>query len=59
GRHASDHLVEALAATHQVTVVEMGWPGAWRPVGARAFVATHGASHANGRAATEVLGLTA
>ncbi|GHJ09798.1 beta-N-acetylhexosaminidase [Micromonospora humidisoli] len=51
-------LVGALAATHQVTVVEMGWPGRWRPAGVRAFVTTYGASHANGRAAAEVLGLT-
>ncbi|MGC5661761.1 glycoside hydrolase family 3 N-terminal domain-containing protein [Micromonospora sp. WMMD723] len=51
-------LVEALAATHRVTVVEMGWPGRWRPAGVRAFVTTFGASHANGRAAAEVLGLT-
>ncbi|MFI8804019.1 glycoside hydrolase family 3 protein [Micromonospora chalcea] len=63
GRHlhrlpGARELVEALAATHQVTVVEMGWPGAWRPAGARAFVATHGASHANGRAAAQTLGLT-
>ncbi|MCM1018068.1 glycoside hydrolase family 3 protein, partial [Micromonospora sp. XM-20-01] len=63
GRHlhrlpAARELVEALAATHQVTVVEMGWPGAWRPAGVRAFVATHGASHANGRAAAQTLGLT-
>jgi beta-N-acetylhexosaminidase len=50
-------LVEALAARHPVTVVEMGWPSAWRPAGVRAFVTTYGASHANGRAAAEVLGL--
>ncbi|MFJ6195535.1 glycoside hydrolase family 3 N-terminal domain-containing protein [Micromonospora sp. NPDC092111] len=50
-------LVEALAATHPVTVVEMGWPGRWRPAGVRAFVTTYGASHANGRAAAQVLGL--
>ncbi|RIV40595.1 glycoside hydrolase family 3 protein [Micromonospora radicis] len=50
-------LVDALAATHPVAVVEMGWPGSWRPTGARAFVTTHGASHANGRAAAETLGL--
>ncbi|SCE67405.1 glycoside hydrolase family 3 protein [Micromonospora mirobrigensis] len=62
GRHlhrlpgASD-LVAALAAAHPTTVVEMGWPAAWRPAGARAFVTTYGASHANGRAAAEVLGL--
>ncbi|MFG1672875.1 glycoside hydrolase family 3 protein [Micromonospora sp. NPDC049282] len=63
GRHlhrlpGARELVEALAATHPVTVVEMGWPGGWRPAGARAFVATYGASHANGRAAARVLGLT-
>ncbi|MFJ5543784.1 glycoside hydrolase family 3 protein [Micromonospora chalcea] len=63
GRHlhrlpGAPELVEALAATHQVTVVEMGWPGGWRPAGARAFVATYGASHANGRAAARTLGLT-
>jgi beta-N-acetylhexosaminidase len=50
-------LVEALAAAHPVTVVEMGWPGSWRPAGVRAFVTTYGASHANGRAAAQVLGL--
>ncbi|MDG4802516.1 glycoside hydrolase family 3 N-terminal domain-containing protein [Micromonospora sp. WMMD980] len=63
GRHlhrlpGARELVEALAATHPVTVVEMGWPGDWRPAGARAFVATYGASHANGRAAARALGLT-
>ncbi|GIM91564.1 glycoside hydrolase family 3 protein [Paractinoplanes toevensis] len=47
-------LIEALPAT---VVVEMGWPSAWRPAGIRAFVTTHGASWANGRAAAEVLGL--
>ncbi|WP_262281547.1 glycoside hydrolase family 3 N-terminal domain-containing protein [Micromonospora sp. MA102] len=62
GRHlhrlpGARELVDALAATHQVTVVEMGWPGGWRPAGARAFVTTYGASHANGRAAAQVLGL--
>ncbi|MGW4157642.1 glycoside hydrolase family 3 N-terminal domain-containing protein [Micromonospora chersina] len=62
GRHlhrlpGARELVEALAATHPVTVVEMGWPGGWRPAGARAFVTTYGASHANGRAAAQVLGL--
>ncbi|MEV1142656.1 hypothetical protein [Micromonospora sp. NPDC049799] len=36
---------------------EMGWPARWRPTGVRAFVTTYGASHANGRAAAEVLGL--
>lgn len=63
GRHAhrlpeARALIEALAAAHPVTVVEMGWPSRWRPAGARAFVTTYGASHANGRAAAEALGLT-
>ncbi|MDQ7909835.1 glycoside hydrolase family 3 N-terminal domain-containing protein [Phytohabitans sp. ZYX-F-186] len=62
GRHAhrmpeARALIETLAANHPVTVVEMGWPSRWRPVGARAFVTTYGASHANGRAAAEALGL--
>ncbi|KAB1911099.1 glycoside hydrolase family 3 protein, partial [Micromonospora sp. AMSO31t] len=62
GRHlhrlpGARELVDALAATHPVTVVEMGWPGGWRPAEARAFVTTYGASHANGRAAAQVLGL--
>ncbi|MET7421583.1 glycoside hydrolase family 3 N-terminal domain-containing protein [Dactylosporangium sp. NPDC005555] len=52
-------LVDALAATHPVTVVEMGWPSSWRPANARAFITTWGASHANGRAAAETLGLAA
>ena len=52
-------LVEALAETHPVVVVEMGWPSSWRPQRARAFVATFGASHANGRAAAQTLGLAA
>ncbi|WP_320065068.1 glycoside hydrolase family 3 protein [Micromonospora sp. RTGN7] len=50
-------LIDALAAAHPVTVVEMGWPGRWRPADARAFVITYGASHANGRAAAQALGL--
>jgi beta-N-acetylhexosaminidase len=62
GRHAhrvpeARVLIETLAAAHPVTVVEMGWPSQWRPAGARAFVTTYGASHANGRAAAEALGL--
>jgi beta-N-acetylhexosaminidase len=62
GRHtyrtpATRALIEQLAASHPVAVVEMGWPSAWRPAGARAFVTTYGASHANGRAAAEALGL--
>lgn len=64
GRHthrsaATRALIERLAASHAVAVVEMGWPSGWRPAGARAFVTTYGASHANGRAAAEALGLTA
>jgi beta-N-acetylhexosaminidase len=51
-------LVEALAATHAVVAVEMGWPAAWRPAGVQAFVTTYGASHANGWAAAATLGLT-
>jgi beta-N-acetylhexosaminidase len=63
GRHlhrtaASRELIERLAAGHPVAVVEMGWPAGWRPAGARAFVTTYGASHASGRAAAELLGLT-
>jgi beta-N-acetylhexosaminidase len=52
-------LVEAVAATYPVVLVEMGWPSSWRPRHVRAFVTTHGASHANGRAAAEALGLAA
>jgi beta-N-acetylhexosaminidase len=51
-------LVQALAATHPVVVVEMGWPSSWRPAGIRAFVTTYGASRANGWAAAAALGLT-
>ena len=63
GRHthrapAARDLIERLAAGWPVAVVEMGWPSKWRPAGARAFITTYGASHANGRAAAEVLGLT-
>jgi beta-N-acetylhexosaminidase len=56
---AAPALIEALAATNAVVVVEMGWPSSWRPAGVRAFVTTYGASHANGRAAAERLGLAA
>nr|WP_205863710.1 glycoside hydrolase family 3 protein [Planosporangium mesophilum] len=52
-------LVEAVAATYPVVLLEMGWPSSWRPRHVRAFVTTHGASHANGRAAAEALGLAA
>jgi beta-N-acetylhexosaminidase len=64
GRHThrqpgAPQLVERLAAQHRqpVALVEMGWPSTWRPAGVRAFVTTYGASHANGRAAAEALGL--
>ncbi|MEV4494211.1 glycoside hydrolase family 3 N-terminal domain-containing protein [Micromonospora arborensis] len=62
GRHlhrlpGGPELIADLSAEHPVIVVEMGWPAQWRPVGVRAFVTTYGASHANGRAAAEVLGL--
>jgi beta-N-acetylhexosaminidase len=52
-------LIEAVAAEHPVVVVEMGWPSSWRPANVRAFVTTYGASHANGRAAAQTLGLAA
>ncbi|MFI5931451.1 glycoside hydrolase family 3 protein [Actinoplanes sp. NPDC051494] len=52
------NLVSDLAARHNVAVVEMGWPSAWRPAGVRAFLTTYGAGHANGLAAAEALGLT-
>ena len=58
GCPAARELIAGLAAQHPVTVVEMGWPAQWRPQGVRAFVTTYGASHANGRAAAEALGLT-
>ncbi|WP_410813184.1 glycoside hydrolase family 3 protein [Micromonospora sp. 067-2] len=62
GRHlhrlpGGPELIAELAAAHPVAVVEMGWPAQWRPAGVRAFVTTYGASHANGRAAAEALGL--
>ncbi|NUS55171.1 MAG: glycoside hydrolase family 3 protein [Streptomycetaceae bacterium] len=62
GRHihrtpAAVALTEALAAAHPVAVVDMGWPAAWRPAGARAFMNTFGASRANSRAAATALHL--
>ncbi len=54
---AARALVEKLAAAAPVALVEMGWPSSWRPAGVRAFVATYGASLANGHAAASVLGL--
>jgi beta-N-acetylhexosaminidase len=64
GRHthrnaAARALVERLAESVPVALVEMGWPSTWRPAGVRAFVTTYGASHANGRAAAVTLGLAA
>lgn len=50
-------LVEKLATDHPTVVAEMGWPSTWRPAGARAFVTTHGASHANGAALAHLLAL--
>lgn len=62
GRHthraaATRALIERLAGAHAVAVVEMGWPSAWRPAGALAFVTTYGSGPTNGRAAAEALGL--
>ncbi len=54
---ACQELIDRLAAAHPVVVIEMGWPGQWRPVDARAFVTTYGASLASGRAAAELLSL--
>lgn len=51
-------LINALAAAHDVVVLEMGWPSPWRPENAKAFVTTYGASNANGRAAAETLGVS-
>ncbi len=48
--------VEALSARHPaVVLVEMGWPAAWRPAGVVAYVASYGASRANGGAVAELL----
>jgi beta-N-acetylhexosaminidase len=52
-------LIESVAARSPVVLVEMGWPSTWRPKNVRAFVTTYGASHANGRAAAQTLGLAA
>ncbi|GLZ75808.1 sugar hydrolase [Actinorhabdospora filicis] len=52
----SRSLVEGVAASGVPTVlVEMGWPAAWRPAGAAAYVATYGAAPVNAEAATEAL----
>jgi beta-N-acetylhexosaminidase len=50
-------IIEELAVSDAVVVVEMGWPSSWRPAGVRAFVTTYGASQANGRAVAEALGI--
>ncbi|GAA1632075.1 glycoside hydrolase family 3 protein [Actinoplanes couchii] len=55
---AARKLIEDLATTRPVGVVEMGWPSSWRPAAAEAFIVTHGASLASGRAAAEALNLT-
>jgi len=52
-------LIESIAGSCDVVIVEMGWPTAWRPRGVRGFITTHGASRANGRAAAEALGIAA
>jgi beta-N-acetylhexosaminidase len=62
GRHlhrsgTARSLVEKVAADHPCVVVEMGWPSTWRPAGARAFITTHGASHACGAALADTLAL--
>jgi beta-N-acetylhexosaminidase len=54
---ARDVVTRLLAARPDAVVVEMGLP-VWRPRGG-AYVATYGAAGASGRAAAEVLGLTA
>jgi beta-N-acetylhexosaminidase len=49
-------VVERLSTNHpQVVLVEMGWPAPWRPLGARAYVATYGAAVANALAVVEAL----
>src|SRR5262249_21840271 len=45
----------APGAVHPVVLVEMGWPAAWRPTGAVAYVAAHGASRATSRAVADLL----
>jgi beta-N-acetylhexosaminidase len=49
-------VVESLSARHPLVVlVEMGWPAAWRPAGAVAYVASYGGSRANAHAVAEIL----
>jgi beta-N-acetylhexosaminidase len=51
-------VVSFLAARHPaVVLVEMGWPAAWRPAGAVAYVASYGAARANAQAVAEALAL--
>ncbi|ADD41627.1 glycoside hydrolase family 3 domain protein [Stackebrandtia nassauensis DSM 44728] len=55
-RPASKGFVEGLAASgHDVVLVEMGWPAAWRPEGVAAYVASFGAAAVNAEATVEVL----
>jgi beta-N-acetylhexosaminidase len=52
-RHAwARSLVDRLPG---VVLVEMGWPGSWRPANARAYVASYGASRANAAAVLDLL----
>ena len=49
-------VVELVSTRHPaVVLVEMGWPAAWRPAGAVAYVASYGAAEANARAVAEAL----
>jgi beta-N-acetylhexosaminidase len=49
-------LVDTATHSHSsVVLVEMGWPAAWRPTGPCTYVASYGASRANGAAVAEVL----
>ncbi|HLT11995.1 MAG TPA: glycoside hydrolase family 3 N-terminal domain-containing protein [Micromonosporaceae bacterium] len=56
-RHAwARSLVEELCRRRPgVVLVEMGWPGRWRPAGATAYIASFGASRANSRAVADLL----
>ncbi len=48
-------LIETLARTNDVVVVEMGWPTPWRPRNVRAVVTTYGSSAANSAAVAEMI----
>lgn len=56
-RHAwARSIVERLCERHRaVVLVEMGWPGRWRPPGVAAYVASYGASRASARAVVDLL----